>query len=164
MYDIRHKPRTTHAPWTNGLVEGTNRYLGEYLRTTCENGHADWNERAKAFALAYNITTRSKMDLSPYELVFMEKPRIPATFYLNLDRNRFDDCITDWCAYLLKHSRYLNHFHHPKLKQLQKGTFTEWYLSRERMHADVFKQLAEHLKNIVVKQRKCIIVLVPQHL
>ena len=73
MYDIRHKPRTTHAPWTNGLVEGTNRYLGEYLRTTCENGHADWNERAKAFALVYNITTRSKMDLSPYELVFMEK-------------------------------------------------------------------------------------------
>ena len=86
MYDIRHKPRTTHAPWTNGLVEGTNRYLGEYLRTACENVHADWAERAKVFALAYNITTRSKVDLSPYELVFMEKPRIPATFYLNLDK------------------------------------------------------------------------------
>ena len=22
LYNIKHKPRTSHAPWTNGLVEG----------------------------------------------------------------------------------------------------------------------------------------------
>ena len=26
-YIIKHKPRTSHAPWTNGLVEGMNRSL-----------------------------------------------------------------------------------------------------------------------------------------
>ena len=25
--NIKHKPRTSHAPWTNGLVEGMNRSL-----------------------------------------------------------------------------------------------------------------------------------------
>ena len=30
--NIKHKPRTSHAPWTNGLVEGMNRSLQEYLR------------------------------------------------------------------------------------------------------------------------------------
>ena len=26
LYNIKHKPRTSHAPWTNGLVEGMNRH------------------------------------------------------------------------------------------------------------------------------------------
>ena len=30
--NIKHKPRTSHASWANGLVEGTNRSLPEYLR------------------------------------------------------------------------------------------------------------------------------------
>ena len=25
LYNIEHKPRKSHAPWTNGLVEGMNR-------------------------------------------------------------------------------------------------------------------------------------------
>ena len=29
---LNTKPRTSHAPWTNGLVEGMNRSLQEYLR------------------------------------------------------------------------------------------------------------------------------------
>ena len=32
LYKIKHKPRTSHAPWTNGLVVGKNRLLQEYLR------------------------------------------------------------------------------------------------------------------------------------
>ena len=31
LYNIKHKLRTSHAPWTNGLVEGMNRSLQEYL-------------------------------------------------------------------------------------------------------------------------------------
>ena len=27
LYNIKHKPRTSYAPWTNGLVEGMNRSL-----------------------------------------------------------------------------------------------------------------------------------------
>ena len=29
LYNIKHKPRTSHAPWTNGLVESMNRSLTE---------------------------------------------------------------------------------------------------------------------------------------
>ena len=31
-HNVKHKPRTSHALWTNGLVEGMNRSLPEYLR------------------------------------------------------------------------------------------------------------------------------------
>ena len=33
-YKIKHKPRNSHTSWTNGLVEGVNRSLQEYLRYT----------------------------------------------------------------------------------------------------------------------------------
>ena len=32
LYNIKHITRTSHAPWTNGLVEVMNRSLQEYLR------------------------------------------------------------------------------------------------------------------------------------
>ena len=32
LYNIKHKPPKPHAPWANGLVEGMNRSLQEYLR------------------------------------------------------------------------------------------------------------------------------------
>ena len=32
LYNIKHKPPTSHALWTNGLVEGMNRLFQEYLR------------------------------------------------------------------------------------------------------------------------------------
>ena len=32
LYKIKHKPHTSHAPWTNGLVEVMNRSLQKYLR------------------------------------------------------------------------------------------------------------------------------------
>ena len=32
LYSIKHKPRTSHAPWTKGLVEGLNSSLQEYHR------------------------------------------------------------------------------------------------------------------------------------
>ena len=32
LYNVRHKPQTSHAPWDNGSVEGMNRSLQEYLR------------------------------------------------------------------------------------------------------------------------------------
>ena len=31
LYKIKHKPCKSQAPWTNGLVEGMNRSLQEYL-------------------------------------------------------------------------------------------------------------------------------------
>ena len=30
-FEIKIKPSTTNAPWTNGLVEGTNRIIGQFI-------------------------------------------------------------------------------------------------------------------------------------
>ena len=32
-FEIKFKPSTTYAPWTNRLVEGTNKIIGQFIRT-----------------------------------------------------------------------------------------------------------------------------------
>ena len=42
--NIKHKPRTSHAPWTNGLVEGINCSLQEYLRCIINGNDTKYTE------------------------------------------------------------------------------------------------------------------------
>ena len=57
LYNIKHKPGTSHAPWTNGLVEGMNRSLQEYLRCIINGNdtrYTKWSADVKLFPLSYN--------------------------------------------------------------------------------------------------------------
>ena len=52
LYNIKHKPRTSHALWTNGLVEGMNRSLQEYLRCIINGNntrYTEWSTDVKYF-------------------------------------------------------------------------------------------------------------------
>ena len=63
LYNIKHKPRTSHASWTNGLVEGMNRSLQEYLRCIINRNdtrYTEWSADEKLFPLAYNSQINSR--------------------------------------------------------------------------------------------------------
>ena len=53
-FEIKFKSSTTCAPWTNGLVEGTNRIIGQLLRTLLDKKYQNWSRKAKFFPHAYN--------------------------------------------------------------------------------------------------------------
>ena len=56
LYNMKHKPRTSHASWTNGLVEGMNRSLQEYLRCIFNGNdlrYTEWSADVKLFPLSY---------------------------------------------------------------------------------------------------------------
>ena len=62
LYNIKHKPPTSLAPQTNGLVEGMNRSLQEYLRCIINGNdtrYTEWSTDVALFPLSYNsqITT-----------------------------------------------------------------------------------------------------------
>ena len=63
LYNSKQKPRTSHAPCTNGLVEGINRSLQEYLRCIIKGNnkrYTEWSADVKVVPIAYNsqiITT-----------------------------------------------------------------------------------------------------------
>ena len=73
LYNIKHKPRTSHEPWTNGLVEGMNRSLQEYLRCIINGNdtrYTKWSADVKLFPLSYNSQITTTLGMSPFEMVF----------------------------------------------------------------------------------------------
>ena len=71
LYNKKHKPRTSHAPWTTGLVEGMNRSLQEYLRCIINGNdtrYTEWSTDVKLFPLSYNSQITTTLGISPYEM------------------------------------------------------------------------------------------------
>ena len=81
---IRHSPRTAYFPWTNGLVEVQNRNLGTHLRMFLHDTPKDWAFQVHMYAYAHNSQPLSELNVSPHEIVFHTRPRIPLTIDLNL--------------------------------------------------------------------------------
>ena len=118
---IRHSPRTPYAPWTNGLVENQNRNLGTHLRLFLHNTPENWSTQVHMYAYAHNSQPLSELNLSPYEIVFHTIPRIPINFELNLQRNTYRNCTSQYCQELPLHTHYdksnLNPFFHKILSK-----------------------------------------------
>ena len=138
LYNIKHKPRTSHAPWTNGLVEGMNRSLQEYLRCIINGNdtrYTEWSADVKLFPLAYNSQITTTLGMSPYEMVFNQKPRKPIMFTANSHKNAQGYCQPNKdsiCYNLPLHTHDEDHFHHPQILKLASGTHTEWILNRDK--------------------------------
>ena len=58
------------------------------------------------YAYAHNSQLISELNVSPYEIVFHTRPRIPLTFDLNLNCNNSKTCISQYCSQLPVHSHY----------------------------------------------------------
>ena len=90
LHNVKHKPSTSQAPWTNGLVENLNRSLQEYLRCIINGNdtrYTEWSTDVKLFTLSYNSQITTTLGLSLYEMVFNQKPRKPLMFTGNSSKN-----------------------------------------------------------------------------
>ena len=95
LNNFKHKRRTSHAPWTNGLVEGMNRSLQEYLRCIINGNDTRYTERSadvKLFPLSYKSQIMTTLGMSPYEMVFNQKPRKPIMFTANAPKSTQGHC------------------------------------------------------------------------
>ena len=95
LYNIKHKPCTSHAPWTNGLVEGMNRSLQEYLRCIINGNdtrYTEWSTDVKLFPLSYNFQKTTTLGLSLYEMIFNRKPRKLIKFTAKSSKNTQGYC------------------------------------------------------------------------
>ena len=106
LMGIRHSPRTAYSPWTNGLVEVQNRNLGTHLRMFLHDTPKDWAFQVHMYAYAHNSQPLSELNISPNEIVFHTRTRIPLTFDLNLTRDTSKTCISRYCSQLPEHSHY----------------------------------------------------------
>ena len=92
--------------WTKGLVEVQNRNLGTHLRMFLHDTPKDWAFQVHMYAYAHNSQPLSELNISPHEIVFHTRPRIPLTFDLNFNRDTSKTCISRYCSQFPAHSHY----------------------------------------------------------
>ena len=140
IYNVQFKPCTPYAPWSKGLVENSKRQLNTFLRTVLESQNDTWSHKVKVFPFAFNSQVQTNMNLSPYELVFGQKPKKPIMFNLSSTTDSLGNCKptkNSPCNSLPSHTHTDHLGHHPQIKKLQKGTIAHWFLNREKIHSEV---------------------------
>ena len=149
-FEIKFKPSTTYAPWTNRLVEGTNRIIGQFIRTLLDEKYQNWSRKAKFFPYAYNTQYQTRLGMSPYEVVFNQKKRKPTKFKLGTTTDEVGNCNpseTSACNTQPAHTHLEKQFSHPKIAKLQKGTFAKWFLDKEKPYNDTYRTITKILHN-----------------
>ena len=91
-YNVQFKPRMPYAPWSTGLVENSNRQLNTILCTVLDTQYDTWSQKVKLFSFAFNSQVRTYTSLSPYELVFGQKPERRRMFNLSSTTDSFGSC------------------------------------------------------------------------
>ena len=98
------------------------------------------------FAYAHNSQPLSELNLSPYEIVFHTIPRILIDFELNLQRDTYRNCISQFCQNLPLHTRYdisnLNPFFHKILS----NPIPQWILAMETAMIQIYHTVYENTK------------------
>ena len=128
-----------------------NRSLQEYLRCIIkgnDTNYTKWSADVKLFPLAYNSQITTTLGMSPYEMVFNQKPRKPIMFTANAHKNAQGYCQPNKdsiCYNLPLHTHDEDHFHHPPILNLASGTHTEWILNRDKKHNDIYQTATNKL-------------------
>ena len=129
-YIVQFKPLTPYAPWSNELVENSSRQLITFLRTVLDSQYDTWSPKLKVFPFALISQVRTNMNLSPYEIVFGQKPKKPIMFNLSSTTDSLGNrkpIENSPCNSLPNHTHNDHLGHHPQIKKLQKGTFAYWF-------------------------------------
>ena len=88
--------------------------------------------------------------MSPYEVVFNEKPRKPTKIILGTTTDEITNCNpTEKCACNTQqaNTHLENQFRHPKIAKLQKATLANWLLDKEKHYNDTYQTITKSLQS-----------------
>ncbi|CDJ68431.1 hypothetical protein ENH_00052150 [Eimeria necatrix] len=80
-FNIKQAMSSSYHPQSDGQTERVNRTLEQMLRTYIQSDEREWERLLSALELAYNTTSHSSTEVSPFEVMIGENPLTAA----NLD-------------------------------------------------------------------------------
>ena len=144
LYTYGNPPRIVYSPWTNGLVEVQNRNLGTHLRMFLHDTPKDWAFQVHMNAYAHNSQPLSELQISPHEIVFHTRPRIPLTFNLNPNRDTSKTCISRYCSQLPEHSHNDKSDLNPFFYRTLSKPIPRWFLAVETAMLQIYSTVYEN--------------------
>lgn len=73
-FAIRRAMSSAYDPQSDGQTERVNQTLGQMIRTYVQSDEREWERLLPALELAYNCTSHSSTELSPFEVMVGENP------------------------------------------------------------------------------------------
>ena len=128
-----------------------NRSLQEYPRCIIKGNdtrYTEWSIDVKIFPLSYNSQITLTLGMSPYEMIFNQKPRKPIMLIANAHKNAQGYCQPNKdsiCYNLPLHTHDEDRFHHPQIFKLASGTHTEWILKKNKKHNEIYQKVTKKL-------------------
>lgn len=77
LFGIQRRLTSTYHPQTNGQSERFNRTIAASLTMFIEKKQQNWSDFFEAITFAYSITDHAVTKVSPFELIFNKRPRLP---------------------------------------------------------------------------------------
>ena len=90
------------------------------------------------YAYAHNSQPLSELNVSPHEIVFHTRTRIPLTFDLNFTRDSSKTCISRYCSQLPKHSHYDKSDSNPFFYGPISKPIPQWFLAVETAMLQIY--------------------------
>jgi hypothetical protein len=115
MYRIGKTRTTAYAPWSNGMVERSNKTIKAVLRALNAQERDNWDELLPYVFMAYNATPHASTGFSPQRLFYSQcaDPLLPIDLMYGCDDRAVPQC----------HSSYV--FHHRNLAMQMAETVRE---------------------------------------
>ncbi|CDJ64475.1 OSIGBa0102O13.1 protein, related [Eimeria necatrix] len=73
-FDVKRAMSSSYHPQSDGQTERLNRTLEQMFHTYIQSGEREWERLLSALELAYNTTSHSSTELSPFEVMTGENP------------------------------------------------------------------------------------------
>ena len=138
LFIIGPSLRTSHAVWTNGLVEVQNKKFGTHLRKFLYDAPDNWSIQVHFYAYAPNTQPLLQLLFSQSKMVFHKQPRIPLKCQLQLSRNEFSESNEQYCSDLPPHSGYQSSDLKLLLDSIWLKPFLTWFLAIETVMVQFF--------------------------
>ena len=98
------------------------------------------------YAYAHNSQPLSELNLSPYEIVVHTIPRIPINFELNLQRDTYRNCTSQFCQNLQLHTHYDKSSLNPFFHKILSKPIPQWILATETAMIQIYHTVYENTK------------------
>ena len=91
---IQHQTTSAMHAQANGLVERTNRVVLAYLRKYLD-GTNEWTSKLSSLQFAYNTSLHASLKTTPYQVLYVRRPKTAASLFSPDDHPRYSDQAVD---------------------------------------------------------------------